>query len=311
MAMAACTEDEFIALWKEKGSPAALAQHLGVAVRNVLARRRAIEARRGITLEVAGRMESARVHPDCEQVFYDHPYSVVFFADAHIWPEFTPAFYVLCEFLEYVEPDVVVDLGDFFDGARVSRHPKAARQPTPTLREELDACIEASGLIVDASREAEHLRIPGNHGERMANYIAVNASEFDGLPGTAIEDYFSAWRWAHSFLFNDTLFAIHTYKGGHHAGHNNALWTGRSTISGHDHRLACYNLDDLNGRRYGIHAGTLADIYGPQFAYMGHRPRQWASGFVYMEIVGSRIYPELIHVEEDGSARWRGKVLRG
>jgi hypothetical protein len=49
----ACTEDEFIRIWGEcNGSPSKVAHRLGVDARNVQSRRRAIEARRGIRLNV-------------------------------------------------------------------------------------------------------------------------------------------------------------------------------------------------------------------------------------------------------------------
>lgn len=50
MPQAAVTEDRFVELWQTSGSPARLAEQLGVTERSVLRRRRGIERRRGITL---------------------------------------------------------------------------------------------------------------------------------------------------------------------------------------------------------------------------------------------------------------------
>lgn len=258
-------------------------------------------------------VEPKIVHPESNKVHYDHAYSMIGFTDAHVWPgEFSPAFYILCQILEHVQPEVVVDGGDFFDGAGVSRHPPLGNDPVPTLPQELDACREASALIWDASKGADHLRIPGNHGDRIARYVAANAPQFGGQPGTRIEDFFGDWTWAQSHLLNDGLFITHNYKGGIHAGHNNALWAGCSVATGHDHKLKAYPIDDFRGRRWGIHMGTLQNIYHPAFAYMGHKPRDWASGLVYIEVLpDGRVYPELIYVEADGTARWRGRTWRG
>lgn len=252
-------------------------------------------------------------HPDCNRVVYDHPITAIAFSDAHIWPgEFSPAFYILCDILEHVQPDLVIDGGDFFDGASISRHPPGGWEKRPSVKEELDACLEASGLIFNSSPESDHMRIPGNHGDRIAKYLATHASQFEAMPGTTLEDYFTGWTWAKSHLINEAVLVTHNWKGGYHAGHNNTLWSGVSTLTGHDHMLKCYPLDDLRGRRWGVHMGTLQNIYGPQFAYMEHRPRMWASGFVYLEILpDGRLYPETIHVESDGTARWRGRVWRG
>lgn len=50
MVRPACSEEEFIALFQEFGSPTKVATHLGISVRNVNARRRTIEGRRGFKL---------------------------------------------------------------------------------------------------------------------------------------------------------------------------------------------------------------------------------------------------------------------
>jgi hypothetical protein len=52
MAQPVCSEDDFIAVWRQLRSPTEVAAKLGVSVRSVNTRRRAIEARRNILLPV-------------------------------------------------------------------------------------------------------------------------------------------------------------------------------------------------------------------------------------------------------------------
>jgi hypothetical protein len=69
-------------------------------------------------------------------------------------------------------------------------------------------------------------------------------------------------------------------------------------------------LVDYNGIRWGVDAGTLADIYGPQFSYLEDGPRSWVSGFVRLKWVSGRLLtPELIRVVEPGIVEFRGELI--
>jgi hypothetical protein len=50
MASAACSDEEFVKLFRELGSPQAIAETLGVSVRNVFARRNRLAQKHGIEL---------------------------------------------------------------------------------------------------------------------------------------------------------------------------------------------------------------------------------------------------------------------
>jgi hypothetical protein len=50
MATAACSDEEFVKLFRELGSPQAIAETLGVSVRNVFARRNRLAQKHGIEL---------------------------------------------------------------------------------------------------------------------------------------------------------------------------------------------------------------------------------------------------------------------
>jgi hypothetical protein len=68
---------------------------------------------------------------------------------------------------------------------------------------------------------------------------------------------------------------------------------------------------DYNGTRFGVDCGTLADPGGPQFVdYMEDSPANWRSGFVVLTFhKGRLLWPEPVHVIEDGAVEFRGRVI--
>jgi hypothetical protein len=53
----------------------------------------------------------------------------------------------------------------------------------------------------------------------------------------------------------------------------------------------------------------MADAYGPQFAYSELNPVDWRSGFAVLTFhKGRLLWPELVHVIEEGVIEFRGKV---
>lgn len=315
------TTEEFIKLYREHG-PSGTAKILGVSERNVYYRRDRIEKSHGIRLDTVSPGYESRdryaqgavsgLHPESLRVHYDHPYDIAIFTDAHFWPgPLSPAYYIFCKVIEKFQPDVVLNTGDTFDGARVSRHPRRGWEDRPSMKKELDACTEALGLIFDLTREADHIWTPGNHDDRFANYISAHAPEFEAMPGARLEDYFPGWEIAESAVFNDTLLAMHDWHNGMHAAWNNVIKAGISTTTGHTHRCTIREFTDMRGTRYGMEGGTLADIYGPQFNYTKQRPVNWQSGFLWVHVDGDQIHPERVIVGRDGKARWRGETWAG
>lgn len=309
MASASCTEEKFIELFKKLQSPILVAQELGISERNVHVRRRAIEARRGISLEVKSREV---LPPQRIAKFYDKPIDIAVFTDPHFWPDsLSPAYNIFKEAVGTYAPDVVLCTGDILDAARISRHPRRGWETRPSLKQELEAAQHAMSQIYDVSRNAEHLLTKANHDDRFDNYLSANASEFEGLPGTRLYDYFPGWEVSDLITFNNTLAAFHDWHSGIHGAFNNTLKAGISTVSGHTHRCTVREWTDFTGTRYGIEAGTLAQIYDPQFAYTKMRPVNWQSGFAWIHIDGDEVYPERVVVNDRGTTRWRGKTWKG
>lgn len=310
----ACDDNTFIQIWESSKSVREAAERLGIHRHKVFARRRRIEDRFGFKLSSLGGEPSRYWHPHTEQYILDHPYTAVIFSDAHFWPDHltspTTAFWILQQILEEIQPEVLIDNGDSFDGASISRHPPHGWAEQPTVQEEIEANLICHQMISEASGEADRYWVWGNHDARFDSRLASLTPEFKGVNGTTLPNHFPDWTFTESIALNDTLMVKHKWHGGQGSGRNNALKSGKSFATGHLHFGKIEHVTDLNGTRYGINLPTLADPHGPQFAYANHNPLDWQQGFAVIEIDGKDIHPELVIVD-NGKARWRGKTYHG
>jgi predicted MPP superfamily phosphohydrolase len=282
---------EFIELWRTHKSATILAKLLDCPLTMVHKRRRNIERKHAIKLEAGHAAGNSYLHL---QTAHQHPQRydlgilngvVIVFSDAHFWPGMrTTAFKGLLHLIRNMQPNAVVNGGDAFDGASISRFPRIGWDSTPTLVQELKACDAALGEIEEAAKTVRHnVQLPwclGNHDARFENRLAANAPQYEQIHGFSLKDHFPAWRpcWA---VWNGSTVIKHRYKGGIHATHNNTVNSGVNIVTGHLHSLKVTPFDDYNGTRYGVDTGTLADPQGPQFEnYLEQSPTNWRSGFV-------------------------------
>ena len=299
MAAAACTDEEFIRLFQELGSPQLIAEHLGVTVRVVYARRNNMQKKYGIELlsfsdktKVTNVVHEQKIYAEVKDGV------VIVFSDAHYWPgPATVAHRALLAAVEAIKPALVIANGDVFDGARVSRHDPLYGDKSPSPKEEVEACQERMTEIEDASKNSKFLWTVGNHDSRLWRYIRVNAPEVSGMPYTDLFDYFPRWKPTYAIDVNGNTLIKHRWHNGVHATYNNALKGGVNFVTGHLHRLQVTAWGDYTGRRYGVDTGTLAEIDGPQFMYLEHNPVPWASGFAVLTYRnGVLLPPELCEV---------------
>ena len=300
MTQPVCSDEEFIEAFKELGSPQAVAERIGVGVRNVYARRTSLEKKYGISLMSFDSTKTNITNVIHEQKVYTEIANgiVVVFSDAHYWPgQVTVAHKALLAVIQNLKPAVVVANGDVFDGARVSRHDALYRQDCPSPREEVEACQDRMTEIEDASKNSTFIWTVGNHDVRLWRYIKVNAPEVSGMPFTDLFDYFPRWKQTYAVDVNGNTLIKHRWHNGIHATYNNALKGGVNFVTGHLHRLQVTAWGDYTGRRYGVDTGTLAEPGGPQFMYLEHNPVPWASGFAVLTYRnGVLLPPELVEV---------------
>lgn len=241
---------------------------------------------------------------------------VVVYSDAHYWPgELTPSHKALIATIKRLKPALVIANGDMLDGATISRFDREGWHQTPTLSQELTACIDRMGEVEDAAGvDCELIWNLGNHDQRYERYIAINAAAMEGVPGTTLPEHFPRWTFAISTMINPKahhpVMVKHRNAGGVHAGYNNTLKSGVSIVTGHLHRLLVTPWADYRGCRWGVDTGTLADPNGAQFAYAEDNPRPWSQGFAVLTFRdGVLLHPELCQVI-DGQAFFRGELVQ-
>jgi hypothetical protein len=281
-------------------------------------RRRRIEERHKIPLVAAARTGEHYAHLSPREHKARHGLEikdgvVIVFSDAHFWPGVrTAAFRALLRFIEELKPVAVVNNGDAFDGASISRHPSIMWESKPSVIEELKACEQRLTEIEDAAGKAKLIWPLGNHDARFETRLAQNAPEFKGVKGFHLKDHFPRWVPCWSCWVNDDVVIKHRYHNGVHAVRNNIAKGGKTMVTGHLHSLKVTPMSDYNGTRFGVDTGTLADPSGPQFQdYTEDGPLDWRSGFAVLTFHHGRLlWPELVHVIGHNEVEFRGQVVR-
>ncbi len=310
-----CTDEEFIRLWNESGSPSQVSQALGINVRNVHARRRNIEKNFSIVLK-----GTAPQSPDFKVTYPENNVRalvdisdgyVVVASDCHYMPEeVSPAHKALIKVIKAVKPKMVIMNGDVFDGASISRHPVSGWGSTPSVKQELEACQERLGEVEKAAKGATLHWTWGNHDMRFNARLAAQVGDtWKGVEGMDLRDHFPRWKFSTSVMVNDKVMIKHRYHNGIHAVYNNTLKSGVSIVTGHLHSLKVTPWTDYTGTRYGVDTGTLAFIDGSQFDYAEDSPKNWRSGFAVLHFIDSKLMPpELVQVIGD-QFYFRGELI--
>lgn len=310
MPKALCSDAEFIELFKLHGT-SGTAKILGLDRRNVQQRRDRIELRNDTLL----------VNPNAKQSIDKYPARVpidlkdgiaIIGSDAHYWPDLiSTAHRGIVKLAKELKPKVFCLNGDVVDGASISRHPPLGWSHKPKVNEELNACLERTDEIESAARGAKLIWTLGNHDARFDMRLAQQNHDFEGVKGFTLRDHFPKWQLAVSAWINDLVVVKHRFKGGIHATHNNALWAGKTVVTGHLHSLKVTPFNDYNGTRFGVDTGTLADPYGEQFEYTEDNPLNHRSGFVVLTFSkGKLLWPEIAAVIDDDHIQFRGDVIR-
>jgi len=308
------SDQDFAALFQQHGQKE-LSQRYGVSVQAVQQRKVNTEARLGVKLTgPTSPAEPIRLHKPFEVVDLEDGICLVG-SDGHYWPGVdSTAHRAFVAFAEELKPACVIFNGDAVDGASIGRHPPIGWEDHPTLEDELIECQFRLGEIEAAAGKKPRLLWPlGNHDARFNTRLASLTPEFRGVPGTRLVHHFPKWEpcWAVEVGGKGGAVVKHRFKGGMHAPHNNALWSGRTIVTGHLHSQKVTPITDYNGTRWGVDTGCLAACGGPQFTYQEKNPANWRSGFAVLTFrEGTLLPPELVTVTDEakGEIVWRGEV---
>lgn len=317
MSKKACSDEEFINLWREHGSAKTISDILGVSLRNVLSRRRNIEKNNGIHLagfaknspdfQVTLPANGVRVNVDIKDGV------IIVGSDAHYWPGIiSTAHRAFVTAIKELNPKMVIMNGDAFDGSNISRHPRTGWEARPSVKQELEACRDRICEIEAVAKNAKLHWTWGNHDIRWNSKLSSQASEFEGIHGMNLADHFPRWKFSTSIMVNSHTQIKHRNYNGIHAAYNAVLKSGMSTVNGHLHSLKVTPWTDLTGTRYGVDTGSLADVWGAQFEYTEDGTRNHRSGFAVLTFRNGRLLPpELVEVidEDEGLICFRGQVV--
>ena len=311
------SDEDFIETFKRLKSPMAVAKSLGLPIRSVYERRIRTERKYGIALETAkpyqNNSHGFKAVVDENKRFAKIELNdgiILIGSDAHYWKEEPSAAHkAFVALAKKLQPKMIVMNGDVFDGARISRHDPLFNHNPPSVRDEIEACVERLGEVEKACHNAKLFWTLGNHDIRLARYVINNAPELNGLPNLSLFDYFPGWNVTWALDINEDIIVKHRLFNGVHAGYNNTLKSGRTIVTGHLHRLLVTPWGDYNGRRWGVDTGSLACPDGEQFAYMEAAPHQHGSGFAVLTIKDGKLLPPELCQVLDGVAYFRGEEV--
>lgn len=313
MAVAACTDEEFIQLWERYGSPSLVARHLGVAERRVHSRKKRLGL---VTWNDISDRRITKVHDEGRVNLHIENGCVIVFSDAHYWPNIrTTAHRALLALIRQLKPIAVINNGDAFDGGTISRWPRIGWDKKPSVLEELKAVDDALTEIEMACAEVNcNIKIwnLGNHDERYETKLAACAPEFEGVRGFHLKDHFPNWTPAWTTWVNDEVCITHYYHTGVHATHNNIVKGQCHYVTGHTHSLQVRPWTNAKGDTvYGVDTGCIADAFGAHNVdYQKGRHGNHRSGFAVLTFRnGELLMPEIIQKHDEDSVQFRGHIL--
>lgn len=318
------TKEEFIETWQREGNGPRTAAALNMSLRRAYSLRKQYVAQ-GYDLPTRPEVGYESTVPVCykdERRTFELEHSrdidtgsVVVFSDCHYWPgEPSVAHRALIEVIKRVKPRIVIANGDVFDGGAIGRHDPFGVSKRPSVKEEIDACVERLAEVEQAApKGCELLWLVGNHDLRFERNIVTKIPDYATLIGMRLADHFPAWDFYFSCFLNretrDPVMVLHNYANGIHAAYNNTMKGGVTMVTGHTHCLEVKPYVDYRGRRYGVQCGTLQDLSHPAFEYQMNRPSLACSGFAVLTFEnGELLYPELCQVV-GGQAWFRGEIV--
>ena len=204
MTRAACSDEEFIALWKEHKSAKIVSDILNVAYRAVQKRRSSLEKKYDIilhTLDSRGKERAFTIPEDkIRAEFYVDSGYILVGSDCHYWPgEISTAHRAFVHLTKTLKPKMVILNGDLLDGSTISTHHRIGYENRPNVKQELEALQERLGDI-EKVRPAGCIlhRTIGNHDLRFDGKLSNVLPQYEGIFGMALADHIPHWSYSWS-----------------------------------------------------------------------------------------------------------------
>jgi hypothetical protein len=317
MGVAKATEEEFIAAYRELQSTTLVAERLGMTQGRVNHRKRFIEKKHGIVLPVFDHRKAYNTAGTQQKEVAKLSITdgvVLIGSDIHIWPNHrTTMQKAFIHFAKVLKPAAIILNGDVADMASVSRHPSIGWEKVPTIQEEIEAISDWLQELMDASKNSRRIWAAGNHDLRFESRIANTIPQARGVQGVHLKDHFPGWQPCWRVDINDDIVVRHREYGGEHADWSNVVRSGKTCITGHDHRLGVVPYTDYTGTRYGVRTGFMCDSpEDKQFVnYLEARRPNWLAGFAVLTFAqGKLLLPEIVKKWSDYEVEFRGGIVR-
>jgi hypothetical protein len=316
MAKKACSDEQFIALFKEHRSPKTLSVILGVAERNIIKRRDHIQKKYEISLASNNNrgVPKFTIPENKIRCEYELKNGIILIgSDCHYNPNYiSTAHRAFVHFTKLLKPKMVILNGDLFDFAQISQHNRIGYQQHPTVQQELEEVQNRLGDI-EKVRPAGCIlhRTIGNHDLRFDGKLANVLPQYEGVHGMCLADHLPGWSYSWSVVVNENTMIKHRWHNGIHAVYNNILKGGMSMVTGHLHSLKVTPWTNYRGDLYGVDTGMLAAVKDDQFMYHEDSSVNWRAGFAVLTYINGHLMPpELVQVinEDEGLVFFRGEL---
>lgn len=316
MAQPACSEEEFIALFRLHRSPRLVADILKVSERSVYNRKNSLESRLGITLESNDNRGNPKFNIPENKIRCEYELKngiILVGSDCHYNSEYiTTAHRAFVHFTKQLKPNMIILNGDLFDFAQISQHHRIGFQKHPTVQQELEEVQDRLGDI-EKVRPAGCIlhRTIGNHDLRFDGKLSNVLPQYEGVKGMCLDDHLPHWSSSWSVVVNNNTMIKHRWHNGIHAIYNNILKGGMSMVTGHLHSLKVTPWTNYRGDLYGVDTGMMAAVKDDQFLYHEDASVNWRAGFAVLTYINGHLMPpELVQVinEDEGLVFFRGQL---
>jgi hypothetical protein len=310
------TEEEFIRAYRELQSTVLVAQRFGMSTVRTNKRKRFLEQKHGIVLPIndprSAYSKSALPQKEIAKLEIQDG-QVLIGSDIHIWPNHrTTMQRAFIQFARALKPAAIILNGDVADMASVSRHPSIGWEKVPTIQEEIEAIGNWLNELMNASKNSKRIWAAGNHDLRFESRIANTLPQARGVQGVHLKDHFPGWMPCWRVDINDDVVVRHREYGGEHADWNNVVKSGKTIVTGHDHRAGVVPYASYTGLRYGVRTGYMCDHpTDQQFVnYLEAREPNWHAAFALLTFAkGNLLMPELCLKVDENHVQWRGGIV--
>ncbi len=219
---------------------------------------------------------------------------VFIFGDAHLESglEPDPSYKLFKKVVQYLKPDKIVNLGDWFDFSYISRFSEGIPGASEGKRLAKDIELLRKEIQYYKRYTGEYIYLSGNHDDRVMKYLEKNPvmKGLFGIDEVCKEESVQFIPTVKQpFKILDDLYVTHGLTFSKYAASQMVEKAGVSLVAGHTHRQQSYVHQYTDGRiLYGATIGTLGPVNPSYLA--GTRVSGHVNGFAVLYIDESGLW---------------------